>query len=126
MFLASSFPNLDTRHQYPLYLCLLAGLLFFPFLGGRDFFTARVGFIAAVVLATCMRVIWESRWAHVDMVFCCFFALSIYFGARGLLLRKGNPYEVLFAYVFIALATLTKGLIGIVLPGLIFVALMLA
>jgi 4-amino-4-deoxy-L-arabinose transferase-like glycosyltransferase len=205
MFLASSFPNLDTRYQYPLYLCLLAGLLFFPFLGvrdfwapveprygeiirvmfskgewivptingdlytdkpilyfwlaliaskiaggvsewtvrlpaalggvgfilatyfiGRDFFTARVGFIAAVVLATCMRVIWESRWAHVDTLFCCFFALSIYFGARALLLRKGNPNEVLFAYVFIALATLTKGLIGIVLPGLIFVALMLA
>jgi hypothetical protein len=37
MFLASSFPNLDTRYQYPLYLCLLAGLLFFAFLGARDF-----------------------------------------------------------------------------------------
>jgi 4-amino-4-deoxy-L-arabinose transferase-like glycosyltransferase len=205
MFLASSFPSLDTRYQYPLYLCLLAAVLFFPFLGardfwapveprygeivrvmflkgewivptingdlytdkpifyfwlaliaskiaggvsewsvrlpaalggvgfilatyfiGRDFFTARVGLIAAVVLATCMRVIWESRWAHVDMVFCCFFALSIYFGARSLLLRKGNPYEILLAYVFMALATLTKGLIGVVLPGLIFVALTLA
>jgi 4-amino-4-deoxy-L-arabinose transferase-like glycosyltransferase len=205
MFLASSFPNLDTRYRYPLYLCLLAGVLFFPFLGardfwapveprygeiirvmfnkgewivptingdvytdkpilyfwlaliaskiaggvsewtvrlptalggvgfilatyfiGRDFFTARVGLLAAVVLATCMRVVWESRWAHVDMVFCCFFALSIYFGARSLLLRKGNPYEILLAHVFMALATLTKGLIGVVLPGLIFVAHTLA
>jgi hypothetical protein len=37
MLLASPFRNLDTRYQYPLYLCLLAGLLFFPFLGTRDF-----------------------------------------------------------------------------------------
>jgi 4-amino-4-deoxy-L-arabinose transferase-like glycosyltransferase len=102
------------------------GFILATYFIGRDFFTARVGLLAAAVLATCMRVIWESRWAHVDMLFCCFFALSIYFGARALLLRKGNPNEVLFAYVFIALATLTKGLIGIVLPGLIFVALMLA
>jgi len=148
MFLASWFPNLDTRHQYPLYLCLLAGLLFFPFLGtrdfwapvepryaeiarvmfakgewivptvngdlytdkpilyfwlvliaakfsgavnewtvrlpaalggvgfvlatyliGKEFFTARVGFLSAVILATSMRVIWEARWAHTDMLF---------------------------------------------------------
>lgn len=200
MFLASSFPNLDTRYQYPLYLCLLAALLFFPLLGardfwapvepryaeivrvmfskgewlvptvngdlytdkpilyfwlgliaakigggvsewtvrlpaalggagfvvatylmGRDFFSARVGFYGAIILATSMRVIWESRWAHVDTLFCFFFALSIYFGARTLL-RKGNPYEILLAYAFMALATLTKGLIGVVLPGLLFVA----
>lgn len=101
------------------------GFILTTYFIGRDFFSARVGLLAAVVLATCMRVIWESRWAHVDMVFCCFFALSIYFGARSLLLRKGNPYEILLAYVFMALATLTKGLIGVVLPGLIFVALML-
>jgi 4-amino-4-deoxy-L-arabinose transferase-like glycosyltransferase len=36
---------------------------------GRDFFNARVGAIAAIVLATSFRVMWESRWAHVDMVF---------------------------------------------------------
>jgi 4-amino-4-deoxy-L-arabinose transferase-like glycosyltransferase len=204
MFLASWFPNLDTRYQYPLYLCLLAGLLFFPGLGardfwapvepryaeiarvmfakgewivptvngdlytdkpilyfwivlvaskifsglsewtvrlpaalgglgfvlgtyfiGRDFFSARVGFYGAIILATSMRVIWESRWAHVDMLFCFFFVLTIYFGARSLL-RKGNPYEILLAYVFMALATLAKGLIGVVLPGLIFFVLMVA
>ena len=203
MFLASSFPNLDTRYRYPLYLCLLAGLLFFPFLGardfwapvepryaeiarvmfsknewivptingdlytdkpilyfwlaligakiygavnewtvrlpaalggvgfvfatyllGRDFFNARTGFIAAAILATTMRVVWEARWAHVDMVFCAFFLFAIYFGARSLF-HKGQPHEILFTYAFIALATLTKGLIGIVLPGLLFLSVML-
>jgi 4-amino-4-deoxy-L-arabinose transferase-like glycosyltransferase len=92
---------------------------------GRDFFSARVGFYGAIILATCIRVVWESRWAHIDMLFCFFFALSIYFGARALL-RKGNPYEILFAYAFMALATLSKGLIGVVLPGLLFVVFVLA
>jgi 4-amino-4-deoxy-L-arabinose transferase-like glycosyltransferase len=90
---------------------------------GRDFFGARVGFYSAVILATSMRVIWESRWAHIDMLFCFFFVLTIYFGARALL-RKGNQYEILLAYAFMALATLAKGLIGVVLPGLIFFVLM--
>jgi 4-amino-4-deoxy-L-arabinose transferase-like glycosyltransferase len=92
---------------------------------GRDFFNARVGFYGAIILATSVRVIWESRWAHIDMLFCFFFALTIYFGARALL-HKGNPYEILLAYVFMALATLAKGLIGVVLPGLIFFVLMIA
>lgn len=92
---------------------------------GRDFFSARVGFYGAIILATSMRVIWESRWAHIDTLFCFFFVLTIYSGARSLL-RKGNPYEILFAYAFMALATLAKGLIGVVLPGLIFFLLMVA
>lgn len=92
---------------------------------GRDLFSARIGATAALVLATSMRVIWEARWAHVDMLFGFFFLLSIYFGARALL-RQAWPYEILLAYVFMALATLTKGLIGIVLPGLLFVALLVA
>ncbi len=92
---------------------------------GRDFFGARVGLFASIILATSMRVIWESRWAHLDALFCFFFALTIYFGARALL-RKGGQHEALLAYVFMALAVLTKGLIGVVLPGLLFAAFVLA
>lgn len=92
---------------------------------GRDFFSARIGFFSAVVLATCMRMIWEARWAHIDALFCFFFALSVYFGARSIL-RKGNPNEILLTYAFMALAVLAKGLIGIVLPVLLFVAFVLA
>jgi 4-amino-4-deoxy-L-arabinose transferase-like glycosyltransferase len=60
------------------------------------------------------------------MLFGCFFLLTLYFGARALLLRRGNSNEILLAYVFVALATLTKGLIGIVLPALVFTSLMVA
>ena len=90
----------------------------------RDFFNPRIALIAAAILATSMRVIWEARWAHVDMVFCCWFMLSIYFAARTFL-GKGRAYEILFAYAFMGLAVLTKGLIGVVLPGLVFVSFML-
>lgn len=92
---------------------------------GRDFYSPRIGAIAGLAVATCARVVWESRWAHVDMLFGCFFLLALYFGARALL-RRGNSNEILPAYVFVALATLTKGLIGIVLPALVFASLMVA
>ena len=61
---------------------------------GRDFFNARVGAIAAIVLATSFRVMWESRWTHVDLVFVFFLLLALYFGARALL-RCGGLKEIL-------------------------------
>src|SRR5688572_28678005 len=101
----------------------LAGIGFVvaTYFTGRDFFGEKVGFVAGVVLATSMRVIWEARWAHIDMLFGFFFLLTIYFGARALL-GKGEKREILWAYVFMGLAVLAKGLIGIVLPALLLAA----
>jgi 4-amino-4-deoxy-L-arabinose transferase-like glycosyltransferase len=100
------------------------GFVLATYFTGRDFFSARVGLIAAAVLATSMRVIWEARWAHIDTVLGFFFVLTIYFGARSLL-GKGRKHEILLAYVFMGLAVLAKGLIGIVLPALLVVAFVL-
>ena len=97
------------------------GFVLATYFTGRDFFSPRVGLIAATVLATSMRVIWEARWAHIDMVLGFFFVLAIYFGVRSLL-GKGGKHEILLAYVFMGLAVLAKGLIGIVLPALLLVA----
>jgi 4-amino-4-deoxy-L-arabinose transferase-like glycosyltransferase len=55
------------------------------------------------------------------MLFGFFFLLTIYFGARSLL-GKGEKREILWAYVFMGLAVLAKGLIGIVLPALLLAA----
>jgi 4-amino-4-deoxy-L-arabinose transferase-like glycosyltransferase len=85
---------------------------------GKDFFGPKIGFMAAMILATSVRVILEARWAHVDMLFTFFFLLSMLFAARAVL-RKENRNEMIAAYGFMALATLTKGLIGVVLPALI-------
>jgi 4-amino-4-deoxy-L-arabinose transferase-like glycosyltransferase len=92
---------------------------------GKNFFSATGGLIAATVLATSARVIWESRWAHVDTLFTFFFALSMYFAAR-VVLRQGNAKEIFLSYALMALATLTKGLIGVVLPALILLTFVLA
>ena len=101
------------------------GFVFGTYLLGRDFFTPRAGWIAGAVLATSMRVLWEARWAHVDTLFCAAFVFAVYFIVRALF-QQSRPHEVLWAYPFMALAVLTKGLIGVVLPGLLFVASMLA
>ena len=91
----------------------------------RDYFGARTGFLSAVILATSLRVTWEARWAHIDALFCFLFTLSVFLGARSLL-REDKSNAILLAYVFMGLAVLAKGLIGIVLPGLLFVAFVLA
>ena len=97
------------------------GFVLATYFTGRDFFGPKVGLIAGAVLATSMRVIWEARWAHIDVLFGFFFLLTIYFGARSLL-GKGEKREILWAYVFMGLAVLAKGLIGIVLPALLLAA----
>lgn len=106
--------------RFPCALAAL-GLVLTTYAFGRDFFRPRTGFIAGAVLATSTRVVWEARWAHTDMVYSFFFTLSLYYFARSIF-RKGGPNEILWAYVFMGLATLTKGLIGVVLPGLILVS----
>jgi 4-amino-4-deoxy-L-arabinose transferase-like glycosyltransferase len=101
------------------------GFVLTTYFFARDFFSPRIGLLAAVMLATSARVIWEARWAHIDALFCFFFLLSVYFAARALL-RKGSSHEILLAYVFMGLATLAKGLIGVVLPALLLVSFMIA
>src|SRR5438309_11202553 len=54
------------------------------------------------------------------MLFMFFFALSMYFAARAIF-NKSSRNELLAAYALMALATLTKGLIGVVLPSLILI-----
>ena len=78
------------------------------YLLGKEFFTARIGFLSAAILATSNRVMWEARWARIDMLFCFLFVLSIYFAARSLL-GRGRSNEMLLVYVFMALATLPRG-----------------
>ena len=101
------------------------GLVLATYKIGKEFYTPRVGLIAGAVIATAGRVIWEGRWAHVDTLFSFFFTLSMYYGARAVV-QKQNPNQLLLAYALMALATLTKGLIGVVLPALVLVFFVIA
>jgi 4-amino-4-deoxy-L-arabinose transferase-like glycosyltransferase len=101
------------------------GLVVTTYLFGRDLFSPRVGLLAATILATSARVLWEGRWARTDMAFTFFFTLSLYFFSKTAL-KEGSPKDGYLAYGLMGLATLTKGLIGIVLPGLILLAFVAA
>ncbi|MBI2999079.1 MAG: glycosyltransferase family 39 protein [Deltaproteobacteria bacterium] len=101
------------------------GLVLTTYALGRDLLGPRQGFLGAVVLATAARVVWEGRWAHTDMPFTFFFTLALYFWAR-VIFRVGSPKELWVAYALMGLATLTKGLIGVVLPGLILLSFVAA
>lgn len=94
------------------------GLVMVAYLLGKDCFDRGVGFFAALVLATTARVLWEARWVHTDMLFTFFFTCSIYFFLRLWRSEEGKR-DALLAYLFMGLAVLTKGFIGVVLPGLI-------
>jgi 4-amino-4-deoxy-L-arabinose transferase-like glycosyltransferase len=100
------------------------GFVLGSFFFARDFFSPRIGLLAAAMLATSMRVVWEARWAHVDSLFCWFFVLALYYAARAFI--KGRSNDILVAYFFMGLATLAKGLIGVVLPALLLVGFMIA
>jgi 4-amino-4-deoxy-L-arabinose transferase-like glycosyltransferase len=100
------------------------GFILATYFFARDFFSPRIGLLAAAMLATCVRVIWEARWAHIDILFGFLFLLSVYYAARAFL-GKGHRNDILLAYLFIGLATLAKGLIGVVLPALLLISFMI-
>ncbi|MDR0662181.1 MAG: glycosyltransferase family 39 protein [Holosporales bacterium] len=101
------------------FFAILGGLLVYG--AGRTFFSRQTGFYAAGILATTLLYYIHSRYILLDLVVAIFISgtLVLAYGALQFPARK-NPL-LLGAYACAALACLTKGLIGIVLPGLIFV-----
>jgi 4-amino-4-deoxy-L-arabinose transferase-like glycosyltransferase len=101
------------------------GLVLATYTVGKDFYSPKVGLIAAVLLATTSRILWEARWAHTDLLFTLFFTLSLHTLMKAIF-HPGGSWRFLAAYALMALATLAKGLIGVVLPGLIALAFVAA
>lgn len=98
----------------------LAGALATFFLG-RRMYGCRVGLLSAVVLVTSFKYLWQARWLQADMPLAAFVTLALLFFYCGLTSerRKGACYH-LFC-VFMALGVLSKGPLGVVLPGLVIV-----
>lgn len=93
------------------------GLVLVTFQLGRSLFGPETGFIAAIILATTSRVLWDSTFARVDTLLGFFLLLGYHFSLKAFL-GKGPRGYYLLAYLCFGLATLTKGLVGFVLPGL--------
>jgi 4-amino-4-deoxy-L-arabinose transferase-like glycosyltransferase len=106
-------------------LCGLLTVLLVYYLG-RQLMGRRSGLYAAILLGTAGGFLVQSRINFTDMTLTFF--LSAAFAFFSLAERDGEPrkarYYCLF-YLFMALAVLAKGLIGIVLPGaVIFIYLL--
>ncbi|HEV7578096.1 MAG TPA: glycosyltransferase family 39 protein [Caldimonas sp.] len=85
---------------------------------------AAIADASVVVLATLPFFFAAAQFANLDMLVAAFIALAIVFAAdAALALRDGQPHRtsLVLAWACAALGVLAKGLIGLVLPGLVIV-----
>jgi 4-amino-4-deoxy-L-arabinose transferase-like glycosyltransferase len=87
---------------------------------GRAMFGVRVGLLAGAILTVTLQYLIQSRLAVFDTVLLAWMLLAVHAFYRGYETRRGADY--LRFFLFAGLGTLTKGPIGLVLPGLVIVA----
>lgn len=91
--------------------------LFITYFFGAKLYDKKVGFAAAIILATTLEYWYLSHAVITDMTLMVMFAvtlMSFYFGYRA-----DNPKLYLISFAASGVAVLTKGPIGFFLPGLI-------
>ncbi|MDR2416635.1 MAG: glycosyltransferase family 39 protein [Holosporales bacterium] len=104
---------------WPMLFAILGCLM--VYIAGHVLFSRHTGLYAAGILSTTLLYYVHSRLIILDLVVSIFISttLLLAYGSLQSLARKKEM--LLGAYACAALACLTKGLIGIVLPGLVFV-----
>ena len=118
-----SFGFTDFAARFPSAL-LGTGCVFLTFAIGRRFFGNNAGFLAAIVLATSLLFISTSRMVLYDIPFTFFTTLSLYFLCDALFGRQRKSAFLAF-HAAVGLAVLTKGLLGLAIPGLAIAAFLL-
>lgn len=97
---------------------LASALVFFTYYLGRTVDSKRFGFISALILASSLEFIAISRMSMTDMTLSFFICATLISGFLGSFVEENNrKYWWWFAYFFSALAVLTKGPIGFILPA---------
>ncbi len=95
----------------------LAGVLLVTttFLLGKTFYNPRTGFLSAIIAMTSFQFLIQSRIAELDILLTLFLTLAFLFFWHGYRTKKAYFYR--FFYGAVALAVLTKGIVGIALPA---------
>jgi 4-amino-4-deoxy-L-arabinose transferase-like glycosyltransferase len=99
--------------------------IFFAYFAGRRLFGARVGMFAASVLASTFYYIAFAHIATLDMGVTFFLSAGVFCFLLGMSCPRATREEGLWmlgAWAAMALAVLSKGLIGILLPGIALTA----
>jgi len=104
----------------------LAGLLnvLVTFFFAKRLFNQRVGFLAAVILATSLFYIRRTRMAEEDIILALFINLSLFTFFLAYYYQAGKRYYLMF-YLFVSLACLTKGVSGLIFPFLAIIPYLL-
>lgn len=105
--------------RFPSALAGVLGIIL-TYCMGRALKSARAGFISSLVLATTVEFFWLARRANIDLTLTLFISAALFFYYKGY--RDVSPRFYYLYYLFIALATLTKGPVGFILPLLTVIA----
>jgi 4-amino-4-deoxy-L-arabinose transferase-like glycosyltransferase len=91
------------------------------------FFSARTGFIAGFIMATCGEYFRVAHWVIVDSALACFVILAMTFFAAAYMSEKRLKRLLLYGlcYICVVFSFYTKGFIGVVIPGLSVLAFLL-
>ncbi|HXV27401.1 MAG TPA: glycosyltransferase family 39 protein [bacterium] len=103
--------------RLPSILSALAGI-FMTYGFTRKLFNEKTAFYAALLLTTSIGYVLVGRFAVIDMILTLLFA-GAFFCLMTACLQQKPPYY-LAAYAFMGFAFLAKGLIGLILPLLVF------
>ena len=95
------------------------GCLITMFYFAKRLFSGRVGFITALVLASNVEYLTVARRVSFDGLLTFLVVLSLFFFHTGYIRKERNTKFFLLSYLFMAIATLTKGPVGFVLPILV-------
>ncbi len=99
----------------------LFGLLTLPllFFLGKKLFSEKVGFLAALILATNIEYFWLVRRASIDATLTFFTTAAITLLYIGFYQQRGRWILYLLAYLAIVLAVLAKLQVGLIVPVLV-------
>jgi 4-amino-4-deoxy-L-arabinose transferase-like glycosyltransferase len=87
---------------------------------GREAFGPNAGLLAGLILATNVGYFVFARVISTDLLFACFLSLTLFAFLQSY--RGRGPRWKLVLYLSLGLAVMTKGIIGILLPGLVVTA----
>jgi len=85
---------------------------------GKEVFSKKVGKISALYSTIYFNLIWYTNFLYTEIIFTLFLSLSVYLVYRGVKENFNSKY-LIFAGIFISLATLTRPL-TIVMPIFVF------
>jgi 4-amino-4-deoxy-L-arabinose transferase-like glycosyltransferase len=123
-FLWQGFSSFSVRFPSALFGTLTVLL---TFILGRKLFGSRTGFLSALILATSFDFAYLSTRANIDATLTFLTAASLFFflqwylhqQAEGVEERDKRSLSIYGFYIGMALATLAKGPVGLVLPLLV-------